>query len=46
MNRIVSSEYIAPAVKRLEIEHPEIARKRKPGQFVIVHIDEIGRAHV
>lgn len=40
MNRIVSSEYIAPAVKRLEIEHPEIARKRKPGQFVIVHIDE------
>jgi glutamate synthase (NADPH) small chain len=42
MNRIVSSEYIAPAVKRIEVEHLEIARKRKPGQFVIVHIDEHG----
>ena len=42
MNRIVSSEYIAPAIKKLVVEHPEIARKRKPGQFVIVHIDEHG----
>ncbi|MDX9864683.1 MAG: NADPH-dependent glutamate synthase [Anaerolineaceae bacterium] len=42
MNRIVSSEYIAPAVKRIEVEHRAIAQKRKPGQFVIVHIDEHG----
>ena len=42
MNRIVSSEYIAPAVKRIEVEHRAIAKKRKPGQFVIVHIDEHG----
>lgn len=40
MNRIVSSEYIAPAVKRIQVEHEAIAQKRKPGQFVIVHIDE------
>ncbi|NSW53067.1 MAG: NADPH-dependent glutamate synthase [Anaerolineae bacterium] len=41
-NRIVSSEYIGPGVKRLVIEQPDIALTRKPGQFVIVHLSETG----
>jgi len=41
-NVILSAEFIAPQVKRFIVEAPVIARKRKPGQFVIVHLSESG----
>ncbi|MBI9043661.1 MAG: bifunctional dihydroorotate dehydrogenase B NAD binding subunit/NADPH-dependent glutamate synthase [Anaerolineaceae bacterium] len=40
MNKIVSSEYIAPGIKKLVVEEPIIAKKRKPGQFIILHAHE------
>ncbi|PIS27229.1 MAG: ferredoxin-NADP reductase [Candidatus Marinimicrobia bacterium CG08_land_8_20_14_0_20_45_22] len=42
MNRIISAEFIAPDIKRFVIEAPLIARKRKPGQFIIVRVRENG----
>jgi ferredoxin--NADP+ reductase len=39
---IVAAEFLAPDVKRLEIEAPRIARKRKAGQFVIVRVHDHG----
>jgi glutamate synthase (NADPH/NADH) small chain len=38
MFRIVEAEFLAPDIKRFVIEAPRIARKRQPGQFVIVRI--------
>ena len=40
--RIVSKREMAPAVTRLEVEAPRVARKAKAGQFVIVRADERG----
>lgn len=42
MFKIVSAEFLAPEVKRFEIEAPKIAAKRKAGQFVIVRISAHG----
>jgi NAD(P)H-flavin reductase len=42
MNEIVSKIEIAPNVYKLVISAPEIAEKAKPGQFVILMIDEAG----
>lgn len=42
MNKIISAEFIAPDIKRFVVEAPLIARKRKPGQFVIVRVRENG----
>lgn len=42
MNKIVSKEEIANGVFRFEIETPLIAEKRKPGQFVIIRLNEKG----
>ena len=42
MNRILEAEFIAPEIKRFRIEAPLIARKRKPGQFVIVRVSKLG----
>ncbi|NIA24704.1 MAG: sulfide/dihydroorotate dehydrogenase-like FAD/NAD-binding protein [Gammaproteobacteria bacterium] len=42
MFRILQAEFLAPEVKRFHIEAPRIARKRLPGQFVIVRLDELG----
>ena len=42
MFNITHAEFIAPGIKRLLIEAPRIARKQKPGQFVIVRIHEEG----
>ena len=42
MHRIVSKKELAPKVKLLEIEAPEVAEKAKAGQFVILRIDEKG----
>ena len=42
MFRIRLVQFLAPAIKRFVIEAPRIARKQKPGQFVIVRIHEQG----
>ena len=42
MVRILRKEALGPAVKLFELELPEIARKAKPGQFVIVRVVEEG----
>ena len=42
MHRILSKEELAPDVVRFWIEGLHIARKRKPGQFVIVRTGEDG----
>jgi len=41
-NNILHTEFIAPDIKRFVINAPVIARKREPGQFVIVRISETG----
>jgi NAD(P)H-flavin reductase len=40
--RVVSNEEIAPALNRIVIEAPRIAKAREPGQFVIIHLDKGG----
>lgn len=42
MNLIVEKEYFSPAVVKLVVEAPLIARSRKPGHFVIVRVGERG----
>lgn len=38
MFKILHAEFIAPGIKRFLIQAPRIARKQKPGQFVILRI--------
>ncbi len=40
MHKIVATHQLSPSVFRMEIEAPEIARERKPGQFVILQVDD------
>jgi ferredoxin/flavodoxin---NADP+ reductase len=40
--KIVNAQFIAPGIKRFVIEAPRIARKQRPGQFVIVRVNERG----
>ncbi len=40
--KIIDAEFLAPAIKRFIIEAPRIARKQKPGQFVILRVYEEG----
>ena len=42
MFKIIQAEFLAPGIKRFVIEAPRIARKQKPGQFVILRIYEEG----
>ncbi|MCE1190418.1 MAG: sulfide/dihydroorotate dehydrogenase-like FAD/NAD-binding protein [Ignavibacteria bacterium] len=42
MYKIVEADFLAPDVKRFIIDAPKIARKRKPGQFVIVRVTDHG----
>ncbi len=42
MFEIVETKLLAAAVKQFKIAAPEIARKRKPGQFVVLRINEEG----
>ena len=42
MNQILRKELIAPEVFCYVVHSPEIARRRKPGQFVILHLSEAG----
>jgi ferredoxin--NADP+ reductase len=41
MNRILSRQQLSEEVFRLRLVAPEIARERRPGQFVIVQRDEL-----
>ncbi len=42
MSRIVKKRTLTPNVKLFEVEAPEIARKAKPGQFIILRTHERG----
>src|SRR3990170_3453956 len=42
MHKIVTKKELAPKIKLLEIEAPEIAAKAQAGQFVILRLDEVG----
>ncbi|MFN7975854.1 MAG: sulfide/dihydroorotate dehydrogenase-like FAD/NAD-binding protein [Acidobacteriota bacterium] len=39
---IVDAAFLAPDIKRFVVRAPRIARKRQPGQFVIVRVHELG----
>lgn len=41
-NKIVKKENLAAEIVLMEIEAPEIAKKRKPGQFIILRVNEEG----
>ena len=41
MSKIVSKKQLSEDVYRLDLEAPKIALKRKPGQFVILRLDEL-----
>jgi len=40
--KIIHAQFLAPAIKRFVLEAPRVARKQKPGQFVILRIYEEG----
>ncbi len=42
MYKIIEREDLAPKIKLFKVEAPELARKARPGQFIILRIDEIG----
>ncbi|MFO8014976.1 MAG: sulfide/dihydroorotate dehydrogenase-like FAD/NAD-binding protein, partial [Phycisphaerae bacterium] len=42
MNDILRKREIAPDVIRLDVRHPTLARKARPGQFVILRVTEDG----
>ncbi len=42
MNKILEKEFITPLVFRMKVEAPEISKKRKAGQFVIVRTCDSG----
>ncbi len=42
MFKIAQAEFIAPGIKRFEVEAPRIARKHKAGQFVILRLHDRG----
>jgi len=42
MAKILKRERLVPNIHLIEVEAPEIARKCKPGQFVIIMVDNFG----
>jgi len=42
MPEIAEKEVLTPQIVRLKVIAPDIAKKRKPGQFVILRVDERG----
>ena len=42
MYKIVSKKALNPTVTQMEIDAPLVARKAKPGQFIILRVDEEG----
>lgn len=42
MYRILTKKYLNPTVVQMEIESPLVARKAKPGQFIILRVEDNG----
>lgn len=42
MTRILRKDVLAAGIKRFELDAPEVARKAKPGQFVVLRANETG----
>jgi ferredoxin--NADP+ reductase len=42
MYKVLVNKELAPKIKLFEVYAPEMAEKAKPGQFIIVVIDEKG----
>ncbi len=42
MFKIIKKKTLAQSVKLMDVEAPEIAKKAKPGQFIILRINDIG----
>ncbi|MFP4015648.1 MAG: sulfide/dihydroorotate dehydrogenase-like FAD/NAD-binding protein [Halanaerobiales bacterium] len=42
MYKVVEKEILAPTIKKIKVEAPLIARKTRPGNFIILRIDEYG----
>jgi len=42
VNRIIRKEILGDKIKRIEIDNMLIAKKAKPGQFVVLRVDEKG----
>ena len=42
MFKILHAQFIAPGIKRFVLQAPRIARKQRPGQFVIIRVNETG----
>ncbi len=42
MFEILEKEKLAPRINRIKLKAPRIARKRKPGQFIILRVHEEG----
>jgi len=42
MNKILEKEFISPQVFRITVDAPDIARKRKAGQFIMLRTCEVG----
>ena len=42
MYKIVTKKVLNPTVIQMEIESPLVANKAKPGQFIILRVDELG----
>ncbi len=42
MNKIVKKRMLSPVIAEIELSAPYIARSQKPGQFVIVRVDDRG----
>ena len=40
MFKILSKELLAPNIYRMDIEAPRVAQSAKPGQFIILRLDE------
>jgi ferredoxin--NADP+ reductase len=42
MYKVLKKTELAPKIKLFEVDAPEVARRAKPGQFVIIRVDEKG----
>jgi ferredoxin--NADP+ reductase len=42
MFRIIQTRHLAPTITLFEIEAPFVARKRKPGNFIMIRVDDNG----
>lgn len=42
MFSIISKQTLSPVIHQIEIKAPDIAKKAKPGQFVVIRIDDKG----